>query len=142
MSTEVFQIMSQKWRCTRALMGLMLVDLSGLACRASPPAVSIPPSKLRSFRKAKSTLRKVYRDHRTTAYCKCAFDEELTVDLTSCGYVPLTDSPRAHRVEWEHLVPASVLGRTRPAWTNGHKRCKSRRGRGVGRSRSHRTPQG
>jgi deoxyribonuclease-1 len=59
----------------------------------------------------------VYADRRETFYCACRFDEAKRPDLAGCGYLPVRDGERAHRVEVEHVVPASWLGRGRRCWS-------------------------
>ena len=62
----------------------------------------------------------------TTFYCGCTFGgddnnnnpEDKTFDAASCGYVPRNnDNIRAHRIEWEHVVPASRMGEGRDCWS-------------------------
>jgi deoxyribonuclease-1 len=48
-------------------------------------------------------------------YCGCAY-EGKQVDWLSCGYVPRKNPERAKRIEWEHVVPAWVLGHQRQCW--------------------------
>ncbi|GAI30817.1 unnamed protein product, partial [marine sediment metagenome] len=36
---------------------------------------------------------------------------------------------RAHRVEWEHIVPAHAFGQSFPEWRNGHPECVNRKGK-------------
>ncbi|SFB61606.1 MULTISPECIES: endonuclease [Azotobacter] len=43
-----------------------------------------------------------------------------------CGYEVRTDSNRAQRIEWEHIVPAWVLGHQRQCWQKGgRENCKT-----------------
>ncbi len=63
-----------------------------------------------------------------TYYCGCTQTAD-GFDAASCGYRPRNDNARAHRIEWEHIVPASTFGRTFAAWTEGHERCVDSRGR-------------
>lgn len=41
------------------------------------------------------------------------------VDLESCGYVPRKNADRAARIEWEHIVPAWVIGHQHQCWQKG-----------------------
>jgi deoxyribonuclease I len=62
-----------------------------------------------SFSKAKKILlRQVYKDHRTTFYCGCPFNDKKQ-RLPCDNYTPKRDNKRAHRLEWEHIVPAHAL---------------------------------
>ena len=44
------------------------------------------------------------------------------------SYVPKKDNKRAHRVEWEHVVPAHAFGQSFPEWRDGHPECVSSKG--------------
>ncbi|MGV6475546.1 endonuclease [Azotobacter vinelandii] len=88
-----------------------------------------------SFEKAKIALReKVYFDRQTSdvgdMYCGCRWTwmgrSGGRIDLKSCGYEVRADSNRAQRIEWEHIVPAWVLGHQRQCWQKGgRENCKS-----------------
>jgi deoxyribonuclease-1 len=69
---------------------------------------------------------KVYFDHAQTLYCGCPYNTDLEVDQEACGLAALTSS-RAAKVEVEHLVPASVVGATRPCWSEAATLGKNRR---------------
>ncbi|MCS5710533.1 endonuclease [Candidatus Berkiella aquae] len=69
----------------------------------------------KSFQEAKKQAKLIWLDYPETLYCGCKFDSQLNVDHGSCSYTP-GDSRRAHRVEWEHLVPASWFGKQRECW--------------------------
>ncbi|RLB57527.1 MAG: endonuclease I [Deltaproteobacteria bacterium] len=49
--------------------------------------------------------------------------------MSSCGYTPKRDNRRAHRVEWEHVVPAAAFGASLAVWRDGHPDCVDSRGR-------------
>ncbi len=81
-----------------------------------------------SFEQSKIDLRqKVYFDqnHSTegTIYCGCKWTwagrSGGRIDLDSCGYTPRKDPNRASRLEWEHVVPAWVIGHQRQCWQSG-----------------------
>jgi len=99
-------------------------------------------SSQQSFEAAKRVLKRtIYAEHRQTIYCGCSFDEKLAIDFASCGYVPKSDTSRAHRVEWEHVVPAEAFGQSFAAWRDGDPQCvdhkgKSFRGRECARKAS------
>lgn len=79
-----------------------------------------PPS---SFYSAKKLARTIYQDHNTTFYCGCRF-EGKQVNSASCGYQVRKNATRAHRIEWEHVVPAWVIGHQRQCWQKGgRKEC-------------------
>lgn len=66
-------------------------------------------------------------------YCGCSIDRRGSsggdVDLSSCGYVPRASEGRASRLEWEHVVPAAILGRGRSCWSQGAPQCVDKGGR-------------
>lgn len=59
----------------------------------------------------------IFNGRTTTFYCGCEYrshgDSDGSGDITdtsACGYAgPATHSARASRVEWEHIVPASLM---------------------------------
>jgi deoxyribonuclease-1 len=71
----------------------------------------------------KKALNIVYKDHHTTLYCGCGFDDSKALDPSECGYQPRNDNVRAHRIEWEHIVPASRFGQHLECWHTGHELC-------------------
>jgi deoxyribonuclease I len=82
-----------------------------------------------SFNKAKKILlRQVYYDHPTTFYCGCPFSAKRKI-LPCDNYTPKRDNKRAHRLEWEHIVPAHALGQSFPEWRNGHPDCVRNNGK-------------
>lgn len=72
----------------------------------------------RTFNEAKKIAWQLYKGHETTFYCGCEYKGNR-VDLESCGYKPRKNSNRASRVEWEHVVPAWVIGHQRQCWQAG-----------------------
>lgn len=55
-------------------------------------------------------LHQIYYDHHQSFYCGCSFNKHKKVGCkTGSG-------KRAERIEWEHVVPASVFGRTFDEW--------------------------
>ena len=74
---------------------------------AKPPA---------NFSEAKRVAKQIFRDHRTTFYCGCKYDKHGKVNLKSCGYTIQQNKRRAHRLEWEHIVPVSLWGKILPCW--------------------------
>lgn len=86
-----------------------------------------------TFREAKIQAKaSVYADQGAMGdlYCGCRWtwvgESGGRMDLKGCGYVPRKDINRAARLEWEHIVPASTLGRQRLCWQNGgRKHCQA-----------------
>ncbi|PXX50584.1 endonuclease [Aquitalea magnusonii] len=77
----------------------------------------------RDFNGAKRVLPKVFAGMQEDFYCGCAYQGKA-VDWLSCGYVPRKNPERARRIEWEHVVPAWVLGHQRQCWQQGgRKNC-------------------
>ena len=67
----------------------------------------------------------MYRGRPSTLYCGCPYDpRRMQADRKSCGYA------RSLRVNWEHVVPASELGRRRASYKGDHPRCRAQRVRG------------
>ncbi|WP_301151743.1 endonuclease I family protein [Metapseudomonas otitidis] len=87
---------------------LLFLLLAGTAQAAAP----------RTFQEAKKAAWKLYASHPVEFYCGCRYSGNK-VDLKSCGYVPRTNAKRASRIEWEHIVPAWVIGHQRKCWQNG-----------------------
>lgn len=77
----------------------------------------------RTFREAKKAAWQIYADRPVDFYCGCRFKGDR-IDLASCGYIPRKQPKRAARVEWEHIVPAWVIGHQRRCWQQGgRKHC-------------------
>jgi deoxyribonuclease I len=101
-----------------------------------------PNRRMTSFARAKRALGEIHADQRRTFYCDCSFDDEHRIDHASCGYVPRSESKRAHRVEWEHIVPAEAFGRSFSEWRDGHSDCVDRSGKAFkGRNCARRTSE-
>ena len=88
-----------------------------------------------NFEQAKIELRQhVYHDqnqsgHLGTLYCGCDWQwvgrSGGRIDMSSCGYKTRAQQNRAERIEYEHIVPASSMGRTRLCWQDGgRKNCQ------------------
>ena len=127
----------------------LILILSGLIAACSPPAHQphkqtaapkptsplpevIPTTDLvnsvkkvgpRDFANAKKVLPKVFDGLEEDFYCGCRYVSTV-VNFGSCGYKPRKNALRAGRIEWEHVVPAWVLGHQRQCWQNGgRKNC-------------------
>lgn len=86
-------------------------------------------TQIDSFNRAKKILEKqVYADHRVTFYCRAEFDQKKNVVLPA-GFVTPEHEKRAHRVEWEHVVPAENFGRAFVEWREGDAACVDKKGR-------------
>ncbi|SDT14115.1 endonuclease [Pseudomonas oryzae] len=95
------------------LLGLALGLLAALAA-----TLLIPPQAPDSFPEAKQLARQIHGEQGRTFYCGCAYQDNR-VDLASCGYRPRKNRERAARIEWEHVVPAWVIGHQRQCWQRG-----------------------
>lgn len=69
-----------------------------------------------SFSKAKKIAATIFKDYQKTLYCGCKFNQEGKVDLASCRMNNATHKLRAHRIEWEHIVPVEFFGHDFPCW--------------------------
>ncbi|MGC0153826.1 endonuclease [Chromobacterium vaccinii] len=80
----------------------------------------------RDFPAAKRILPRIYSGMEVDFYCGCRYRDKA-VDWQSCGYRPRKSETRASRIEWEHVVPAWVLGHQRQCWQQGgRKACGDR----------------
>lgn len=87
----------------------LLLAVLPLAASAAAP---------RTFQEAKKIGWKLYARQSVEFYCGCRYKGNR-VDLASCGYVPRKNAKRAGRIEWEHIVPAWVIGHQRQCWQSG-----------------------
>ena len=102
--------------------GLILAFAAGLAAAAGN-------TQIESFNQAKKTLeREVYQDHRITFYCQAPFDSRKNITLPA-GFTTPKHEKRAHRIEWEHVVPAENFGRAFSEWRDGADVCVDNKGR-------------
>ena len=85
-----------------------------------------------TFEAAKTLARQqVYHDRNDhgSFYCGCSWEwvgrSGGRVDAASCGYRTRAQPNRASRIEWEHIVPASLFGQQRQCWQQGGRsNCK------------------
>jgi deoxyribonuclease-1 len=104
--------------------------LAVIACIFHLPAVLAAPT---SFEAAKVLARQqVYHDRNEhgSFYCGCQWQwtgrSGGRIDHGSCGYQTRAQPNRAERIEWEHIVPASLFGQQRQCWQQGGRsNCKS-----------------
>ena len=100
-----------------------------ICCLHLPLAIAAPAT----FEAAKTLARQqVYYDQtqQGTFYCGCQWEwagrSGGIVHPESCGYETRAQANRAQRIEWEHIVPASLFGQQRQCWQQGGRRqCKS-----------------
>lgn len=103
------------------LVVLLLLFLPFNSLATGTPGVDTP----RTFREAKKIAWTLYAERPVDFYCGCSFKGNR-IDLDSCGYIPRKQPRRAARVEWEHVVPAWVIGHQRQCWQQGgRKHCAS-----------------
>lgn len=99
---------------------LVVLPFLFIAWHLYPPEVDVDAAELPaadSWSETKKWLYgEVFADRRETLYCACSFDAELRPDHASCGYPTEGRSARVLRVEAEHVVPASWIGRGRACW--------------------------
>jgi deoxyribonuclease-1 len=95
--------------------------------------ITIVQAEVLNFNKAKKELTKIYKslDDPRSFYCNCPIvsqGKKLVPDIAACGYTPYKQAKRATRIEYEHIMPASWLGRQLQCWQNGgRKGCKNNR---------------
>ena len=98
----------------RLLFALLFIALPVHLVQADAP---------RTFVEAKKIAWKLYAERPVEFYCGCTYKGNR-VDLDSCGYEPRKNAQRAGRIEWEHVVPAWVIGHQRQCWQDGgRKNC-------------------
>lgn len=86
--------------------------------------VAEPPN---NFSKAKKLAGKIFKENPKTLYCGCRYDSQKHIDLKSCHMQQALKIKRAHRLEWEHMMPAENFGRQFRCWRE--KICKDKKGR-------------
>ena len=105
------------------------LSLAGMLAGSTASLADPPSHPVDSFSTAKRIARDViYKDHRITLYCGCIYVPNATgtsgkIGNLDCGYRPRKSEKRGMRLEWEHIMPAAIFGRTRSCWTNGHRLC-------------------
>jgi len=89
------------------------------------------PHNISSFKQAKKLAAKIYKDHQTTFYCGCDYNDKKVVKRGKCGYKPRKNAKRGKRIEWEHVVPAHAFGHTRQCWREpeSFNRCQKKNGK-------------
>ena len=92
-------------------MGRLVTTLLTALLAVPSLASADPPA---TFRSAKTVALRLYDDHRETFYCGCLFDQRKLIYPDTCGYEFEGTSKGRWRIEWEHIVPRSRLGGSRP----------------------------
>jgi len=109
-----------------AMRKLILLSLLAFLLNVAPAAYAESPG----WRRAKNAADDIiYAGKDKTFYCGCVYTSDGTntgsgsVDHEVCGYVPPdTHASRAGRVEWEHVVPASLMpARQFDCWVLGNR---------------------
>lgn len=84
-----------------------------------------------NFNKAKVlAVQKIYFDTNKDLYCDCPITWKGkkgagAIDINACGYEVRKNETRATRVEWEHVLPISIVGKQMQCWRNGgRKNCQ------------------
>ncbi|XBC38033.1 MAG: endonuclease [Buchnera aphidicola (Floraphis choui)] len=81
----------------------------------------------RNFYQTKLLAQKINIDAPSTFYCGCKISwtkKKGIPQLQSCGYKIRKNTNRAHRIEWEHVVPAWQFGHLKQCWKKGgRKNC-------------------
>lgn len=99
-------------------------------CVSSVVILANGNANIESFLKSKKILLKLYKkaNHQQTFYCGCKYTGKK-VNHSSCGYTPKRPftkagkiNKRAHRIEWEHVVPAHAFAKSFPEYKTGCKR--------------------
>ncbi len=98
----------------KALLAILTLVISALLALVFSGDIQ-PPA---NFQAAKQVAWQIHADDQRTFYCGCRY-EGSRVDLASCGYQPRKNAQRASRLEWEHVVPAWVIGHQRQCWQKG-----------------------
>ena len=89
-----------------------------------PPLFSIDTNNSQmsngiSFFKSKFFLQENYLHFKKnkTFYCGCRFNKKKEIDFKSCNYSPRNKTNnRSRRLEFEHVVPAFILGKNLRCW--------------------------
>ena len=106
---------------------IILLAVIAVLC-GTPAKLFAQNTTIDSFSKSKQFLRSIHAARPVTFYCGCPFQGKQS-DWSGCGFTPRKDAERAARIEWEHVVPASILGRAFTSWTDGHPDCLSKAGK-------------
>lgn len=84
--------------------------------------------QISNFSEAKKIAARIHKENPVTIYCPCRYSGK-EIDLASCGYQIHKDARRAHRLEWEHVVPAEAFGQSFAEWREGAAICHKHNGK-------------
>ncbi len=96
--------------------------------------------EVRHFPQAKRLALEIHKNHPYTLYCHCRYSGH-SIDLKSCGYKVRSNSERAARLEWEHVVPAEAFGQSFAEWREGSVRCIHKGKKFKGRKCAQNSPE-
>lgn len=89
------------------ILGLIL--LTGASCSYTQSPTS--------FEQAKHIAGELFANHAVTLYCQCQYSSsQKEIDLGSCNMSAAGDIKRAHKMEWEHIMPAHQFGQHLKCW--------------------------
>lgn len=74
-------------------------------------------SSPQNFYEAKKVAKKIFQNHRETLYCHCSYNHNNQINLNSCHMESAKYIARAHRMEWEHMMPVAYFGHSFACWT-------------------------
>lgn len=101
----------------------ILIVCGIFASPVSANDVEITPPQ--NFIEAKAAaVQSIYFDTTNDLYCDCPITWRGVkgsglIDVEACGYKIREDEIRARRLEWEHVLPISIVGRQYRCWQNG-----------------------
>ncbi len=111
---------------------LLLSACSSFVDKKLKTIKKITPEKnkiVENFSSAKTKLKRIYTIlGKETFHCSCEYSLNGKIDFSICGYkINKKYKNRANKIEWEHVVPASVFGKNFIEWKNGHEKCANKK---------------
>jgi deoxyribonuclease I len=108
--------------------------ISAVQAADLPKLSPIQGAHIASWRAATRMVEQVYSGHKKTLYCGCRYSGKK-VSLTSCGYKPSGSyANRSRTIEYEHIVPASLMAGHLPCWRKGGRKfCETKDKEGQAR---------
>ena len=108
---------------------IFVIILSCISHQVAGANVQKGNISIQSFNQAKKLLeREVVFDRRVTLYCGVNFDGHKNTKLPA-GFESPAHQKRAHKIEWEHVVPAENFGRAFSEWREGSPMCIDNKGK-------------
>ena len=120
----MFRVIFTQFQAQLKMQHLKIYLITLLFSLLSFNAGSAPPP---NFSVAKKLAASIFNEHPKTLYCNCSYDRFKKIDLKSCGMQEARRFKRAHRVEWEHMMPAENFGRQFRCWRE--KICRKKSGK-------------